>query len=189
MAAMVEGMETLDARLASFDAAHQPKRRASNAKKPKAIKWPHQSPSPAEVSYCTQSRMGTMWTLTFVDKLAKAGFFYKPTATCPDNTTCFLCKTSLDGWEEDDDPISEHMKLSQHCGWAINMSIEQRCEVQDRVEENPLSEELMEARRSTFADRWPHEQKKGWTCKTEKARAPDFMALWQAVLIACAYRW
>lgn len=50
--------------------------------------------------------------------------------------------------------------------------MEKRVEDEDRVEENPLSEEMMNARRSTFADSWPHEHKKGWTCKIEKVGVP-----------------
>jgi len=38
----------------------------------------------------------------------------------------------------------------------------------DRREENPLSDTMMEARRATFQDAWPHESKKGWKCKVEK---------------------
>jgi hypothetical protein len=74
----------------------------------------------------------------------------------------------------DDNPATEHLKHSQRCGWAINVCIEQRSEEQDRDEEYPLSEGLMDARRSTFADRWPHESKRGWTCKTEKASSSYF---------------
>lgn len=48
--AWVEGMETLAARLASFDVAHpQPKRRGSNTKNSKALRWPHKTPSPEQV--------------------------------------------------------------------------------------------------------------------------------------------
>lgn len=43
-------MDTFAARLASFDIVLKPeKRRSSGTKTPKAITWPHQRPSPAEV--------------------------------------------------------------------------------------------------------------------------------------------
>lgn len=161
------------ARLASFNVVHpQPKRRASNTKTSRALKWPHKSPSPTQVS----SQALNAIALRVADqehKLAKAGFYYKPTVSDPDNVVCFHCQISLDGWEEDDDPATEHLKLSEHCGWAINVCIEQRVEDPDRVEENPLGEKMMNARHSTFAESWPHEHKKGWTCKTEKASIPD----------------
>jgi hypothetical protein len=39
------------------------------------------------------------------------------------------------------------------------------------VEEDPLGETLMEARRATFLDSWPYEKKKGWKPQTKKVRA------------------
>ncbi|KAI9719728.1 MAG: hypothetical protein M1812_003216 [Candelaria pacifica] len=149
--ALIEGMQTYECRLASFDIAHSVvKKRASNAstKGKKTVHWPHTSPSPAH--------------------LAKAGFFYRPTASTPDNVSCFLCQKNLDGWEENDIPASEHLHHSPECGWAINACIELRNEDKERDEEDPLSEKMMEARRATFMDKWPHDGKRGWTCKTEK---------------------
>jgi len=35
-------------------------------------------------------------------------------------------------------------------------------------ENNPQEDKMMEARRETFADKWPHEGKKGWKCKVQK---------------------
>ncbi|KAL9122852.1 MAG: hypothetical protein Q9187_000588 [Circinaria calcarea] len=102
-------METYAARLASFDKAHPTtKKRSSNAKGAKTLKWPHKTPTPAQ--------------------LATAGFFYQPTASSPDNATCFLCERALDGWEEDDDPIKEHLNYSADCGWILNVGIEQDIE-------------------------------------------------------------
>jgi hypothetical protein len=51
--------------------------------------------------------------------MAKAGFFYYPTEDNPDTTACFLCGKLLDGWEENDDPLVEHLTLTKlwlgHC--------------------------------------------------------------------------
>ncbi|KAH9221287.1 hypothetical protein DL95DRAFT_519313 [Leptodontidium sp. 2 PMI_412] len=140
---------TYDARLASFQNTQQiAKRRASNAstKAGKSMKWPHKFLSG--------------------DELAKAGFFYHPLQTNPDNVACFLCHRSLDGWEEDDDPLAEHLKHSPDCGWAIVATIEK----QDGVlsVEYPLSLTMIAARKATFADKWPHEGKKGWKCKVKQ---------------------
>ncbi|KAI9830821.1 MAG: hypothetical protein M1819_005346 [Sarea resinae] len=143
-----DSMLTFAGRLASFAAAQLPKRRASNAKNQKTISWPHTSPSPED--------------------LARAGFFYRPTASSADNVACFLCRKSLDGWEEEDSPVSEHLHHSPTCGWAVNAGIAQRKEDEHPVEEDPLSDELMEARKATFMDLWPHEGKRGWTCKMQK---------------------
>ncbi|KAL9576439.1 MAG: hypothetical protein Q9212_007097 [Teloschistes hypoglaucus] len=142
------GMETLTARLESFNAAHAAgKKRASNAKAVEKIRWPHKTPSPTE--------------------LAKAGFFFSPEQKRPDNTICFHCHASLDGWEEDDNAIEQHCKLSPSCAWNIITRIEQNIEYGNIPQEDPMDEALLEARRSTFAN-WPHEDKRGWLCKTQK---------------------
>lgn len=121
---------------------------APPSKRSKTGGWPHVQPTPEE--------------------LAKAGFYYKPSAHSNDNTVCFLCSRNLDGWEEEDDPIQEHLKHAQDCGWAILASInaEQSFEVTNM--EDPTGQNITEARRSTFAIGWPHESKRGWTCKSEK---------------------
>lgn len=102
------------------------------------------------------------------EQLAEAGFVFQPTTSAPDNATCFLCHMNLDGWESDDDPAVEHLKLSPNCGWAINVGIEQNVEAATRNDLSPRSEQMTEARKMTFASAWPHEAKRGWLCKTQK---------------------
>ncbi|KAL8709421.1 MAG: hypothetical protein Q9220_005804 [cf. Caloplaca sp. 1 TL-2023] len=144
------GMETLAARLESFNAVRPAtKKRTSNAKSAAKSKWPHRSPSPAQ--------------------LAAAGFYFNPTSATPDGTTCYLCHCNLDGWEEDDSAIGEHVSLSPNCGWAAIAHIEQEIEDGNNEHEDPMDERLLEARRMTFGANWPHEHKKGWRCKTQKA--------------------
>lgn len=101
-------------------------------------------------------------------QLAAAGFYHYPTQESPDNVVCFHCTRSMCGWEEEDDPFVEHLKLSPQCGWAIVASIEAKDS--ETVLENPLSARMIEARKSTFGDRWPHEGKKGWKCKVKQVR-------------------
>lgn len=101
-------------------------------------------------------------------QLSRAGFFYKPTSSCPDNTTCYLCQSSLDGWEENDNAVEEHLKHSPKCGWAITIATEFEIEYGNQSPEDPMSERLLDARRMTFGPGWPHENKRGWTCKTQK---------------------
>jgi hypothetical protein len=86
--------------------------------------------------------------------LAFAGFLYKPTSASPDNVQCFDCGCQLDGWEESDIPAYEHLTHSPTCGFAINICIRLRLGDPDRVEEDPLSEKMKDARRATFADYW-----------------------------------
>lgn len=102
-------------------------------------------------------------------KLAKAGFFFYPSQTNPDNCACFLCHRSIDAWEEGDDPLKEHLKHSPNCGWAIVASIEAQDEELSR--EFPASLRMVEARTATFAGKWPHEAKRGWKCKTKQVWA------------------
>ncbi|PYH68310.1 chromosome segregation protein BIR1 [Aspergillus vadensis CBS 113365] len=145
---MAQEMETFAARLASFDRVLYPeKRRSSSAKSAKPIAWPHSRPSPAE--------------------LAHAGFFYNPYETNPDNTTCFLCRRALDGWEEDDNPITEHLKHTRDCGWAIMMDIQQHSSNPAEIED-PTSERIAQARQATFGESWPHDGKRGWYCQSDK---------------------
>ncbi|KAL5364684.1 hypothetical protein BJX96DRAFT_137974 [Aspergillus floccosus] len=145
---MTQEMETFAARLASFDLVLNPgKRRSSSTKSAKKIAWPHRKPSPAE--------------------LAHAGFFYNPYETNPDNTTCFMCQRALDGWEEEDNPITEHLKHAKDCGWAVMMDIQQHSSNPAEIDD-PTSDRVREARLATFGTNWPHDGKRGWVCDSEK---------------------
>lgn len=136
-------------RLSSF-VEPQPvvKRRASNtnSKAPKTLTWPHKFLPPFE--------------------LAKAGFYFDPHPTNPDNVTCFLCHKQMDGWEPEDNPVEEHLKHSPSCGWAVTAAVE--AEYDDMEQVDPRETRLLEARKATFAGRWPYESKKGWKCKTKQ---------------------
>ncbi|KAH6632335.1 hypothetical protein F5144DRAFT_533770 [Chaetomium tenue] len=136
-------------RLDSFqDAQPVSKGKASTAasRAPKALVWPHKTLSPLA--------------------LAKAGFFFQPHPKSPDNVVCFLCEKSLDGWEESDNPLEEHLKHSPTCGWAIMAAIEAGYGNYGKV--HPLDPAMIEARKATFAGRWPYESKRGFKCKTKK---------------------
>lgn len=125
----------------------------------RSIKWPHNSLAPEE--------------------FARAGFFYHPTQANPDNCACFLCHRSMDGWEEDDNPLAEHLKHSPDCGWAIVTSIADQ--VEELSQEYPASDRMIDARRATFGDKWPHEGKKGWKCKVKQVSQLEIVA--RSVLI------
>lgn len=58
------------------------------------------------------------------------------------------------------------MRHAPECGWAIVSAIE--AEMQEYVTEDPKSKRMVDARKVTFAGRWPHEAKKGWKCKTKQ---------------------
>ncbi|KAJ5161727.1 hypothetical protein N7492_007119 [Penicillium capsulatum] len=145
---MSSNMDTFTARLASFDTVLKPeKRRSSTTKGAKTVRWPHQRPSPAE--------------------LAHAGFYYKPYESNPDNTICFQCNRALDGWEEEDEPVTEHLKHSPDCAWAIMMDISQHSSNPAAIED-PTSSRIAQARLDSFGSTWPHDGKRGWLCQSEK---------------------
>lgn len=99
-----------------------------------ALSWPHKLPTPRE--------------------LAHAGFIYKPTSASPDNVQCFKCGCQLDGWEPGDYPSREHLMHSPTCAFAINVCLRNREGDPERVDEDPLGDRMMAARRSTFEDFW-----------------------------------
>ena len=105
-------------------------------------------------------------------QLAKAGFFYAPAENSLDNARCFLCNVNLDGWEETDVPLREHLAHANLCAWAIakNVGREEGGKDESPEERDPLSETMVAAREQTFmqGDGWPHESKKGWRCKISK---------------------
>ncbi|EMD31913.1 hypothetical protein CERSUDRAFT_127086 [Gelatoporia subvermispora B] len=49
-------------------------------------------------------------------KMAKAGFVYTPQGEGDDTATCLYCNLSLSGWDEDDDPMAEHLKRENKSG-------------------------------------------------------------------------
>ncbi|KYK59236.1 Inhibitor of Apoptosis domain containing protein [Drechmeria coniospora] len=134
-----------DARLASFQKSHK-KRGSTAGGRGKALHWPHKQIAP--------------------ESLARAGFYFDPRPESTDHVVCFLCDKGLDGWESGDDPLLEHLNHVSHCGWAIVAAIE--AEIGDHAEQDPNQPYMVEARKATFAGRWPHEGKKGWKCKTKQ---------------------
>jgi hypothetical protein len=77
--------------------------------------------------------------------------------------------------------LDEHLKHSSKCGWAIAAAIE--AEIGDYGKRDPSDPSMIEARKATFAGRWPHEGKKGWKCKTKQVR---FSILFHVITAAIA---
>ena len=128
------------ARLATFAAAATTKtRRTSNRSKKAAPKakpaWPLSSPAPEDLAF--------------------AGFVWKPTTASLDNVQCFNCNCQLDGWEESDVPVYEHLTHSPNCGFAIVTCIRLRNGDPGRTEDDPTSDRMVLARQETFGDLWP----------------------------------
>ncbi|NXM77473.1 BIRC5 protein, partial [Serilophus lunatus] len=51
------------------------------------------------------------------ERMAAAGFVHCPGENSPDVAQCFFCLKELEGWEPDDDPLEEHKKHSEGCGF------------------------------------------------------------------------
>lgn len=99
-------MDAYEARLASFF----PKKTSKSRKQQAASGgWPHPPTFRATMA-----------------RLAQAGFYFKPSASKPDNVLCFMCGHALGDWEEQDDPFKVHVEHSPKCAWAIA-----RCSVED----------------------------------------------------------
>lgn len=62
----------------------------------------------------------------------------------------------------------EHLAHVPDCGWAINVRIEHGRDDMNYEDQDPLDERMMEARRATFRNAWPHEGKRGWKCQVKK---------------------
>ena len=80
-----------------------------------------------------------------------------------------MCKRALDAWEEEDDPIVEHLRLSEDCAWAMIVGTGHGA-----LDADPMSTTMVQARKATFATGWPHDGKRGWTCKGDKLVAAGF---------------
>src|ERR1700761_9208536 len=105
-------------------------------------------------------------------QLARSGFFFRPAPDSLDNVQCFHCSVKLDGWEAEDDPLKEHLAHSASCHWANAISAGHGAQQAQQngdehallQQQDPMSAELMAARRGTFGANetaWPHESKKG----------------------------
>jgi hypothetical protein len=116
-------------------------------------------------------------------QLSKAGFYFAPSGSSPDNCRCFLCEVQLDGWEDGDNPAVEHYMHSSSCGWAVNCYIRHMFESNQTLDEDPLSTKYADARVATFQGTWPHENKRGWKCKVSKVRA------WASLILTNSNRW
>ncbi|KAK9717991.1 hypothetical protein K7432_005823 [Basidiobolus ranarum] len=113
--------------------------------------------------------------------LAEAGFYFDPHYAEDDNCVCFLCQKSLGGWEEHDNPITEHITHAPFCAWAKLLCSRLFVTGEDIPLENydeddyiPTSGFMEAARAATFQDLWPHEYKKGWLCNVKKMAKAGF---------------
>lgn len=137
-------METYEARLASF---------SGSASSKKSVRWPH----PASFSVTPAS-------------LAAAGFFFEPVAGIKnsDNASCVYCCKGLEGWEEGDDALAEHLKRAlddgtgDSCPWATIMHESNTTKTAKQHWSDPHGDKMRNARKGTFGSWWKYDGKKGW---------------------------
>ncbi|KAF3182400.1 hypothetical protein TWF106_003765 [Orbilia oligospora] len=146
---------TEEQRLRSFTSPPTRKRQSNSKKGSKSTKWSWPAGHPAP------------------ELMARAGFYFKPTQGEEDNSACFLCQKNMSFWETEDDPAEQHGRHGTTCGWALTMC---RDLVADgKIIAEPLGEEMCRARRMTFDQWWPHEDKKGWIPTVEKVVMAGFI--------------
>ena len=144
------GMETYERRLASFVPA------ARKRNQPIPSTWPH--PKSFSVTPAT---------------LAAAGFRYDPTPSANDNVTCVYCDKGLEGWEEGDDALDEHLKRTlgsgERCAWAVILGVKRDYDEKGIAAcDPPTSKSLENARKASFGPWWTFDNKSGWKPTSQK---------------------
>ncbi|TPX30193.1 hypothetical protein SmJEL517_g06189 [Synchytrium microbalum] len=121
-----------------------------------------------------RGKSANKWPYTRKDKsvpkpeqLAKAGFYFTPSADAPDSCTCYLCQASVNGWTAHKDPWECH---NDTCAWKllhVNADGIGQNDVSS-VEHAPDSDVMNQARLDTFGkDWWPHYKDKKWNPKPD----------------------
>ncbi|RPA80451.1 hypothetical protein BJ508DRAFT_415435 [Ascobolus immersus RN42] len=153
--ALHQDLQLYEKRLATFQSAYNPHRRNSAINKKQVLTWPIPDLS--------------------IEKLAAAGFYYRPTIANQDNCVCYLCDKALDGWEEGDNPAEEHIRHAPYCGWAIihSMMVDRKKGRKVKLQD-PNGEFMTNARKMTFGNWWPHEGKRGWVPTVDAMVAAGF---------------
>ena len=145
-------METYEARLASF-----------TRKKGSFSRWPY--PSDGGFSVTPRS-------------LAAAGFYYDAVKgdSHSDNVTCVHCYKSLEGWEEGDLALTEHLKRAiddegNKCPWATIVDERDNTTKGKAAWMDPHGEVMLAARLGTFGSWWEYDGRKGWKPTSQRGRS------------------
>lgn len=74
--------------------------------------------------------------------LAEAGFLYQPRYHGDDRVVCAYCHCALDSWDQQDDPIEEHLSnVSSYC-YFLDKYVERKQGLSKRVEKSPFDESI-----------------------------------------------
>ncbi|EPX71904.1 survivin [Schizosaccharomyces octosporus yFS286] len=119
----------------------------------KKISWSLSSPSP--------------------EQLSAVGFYYNPIQKPQqriDNVTCFMCSKSFYDWEENDDPLKEHITHSPSCPWAYVLS------ARNNPHQDPKAPSLTKCRELTFVDKvWPYINRSDFHCQPNTMATAGFV--------------
>ena len=167
-------METYEGRLATFAASAASMSAAAGSRHPSKSRQKEQQQTR------TQWPHSASFSVT-PESLASAGFYYDPTeSSATDNVTCAYCKKGLEGWEDGDDALDEHLRridkgTGDKCAWATVMGAKRDWDLfgdgalaDGTAQLDPAGEVLAQARRSTFGSWWKFDGKKGWKPTSER---------------------
>lgn len=95
--------------------------------------------------------------------------------------TCVYCSKGLEGWEDGDDALDEHLKrildksTGDRCPWATVMGVKRDFDLfgpeeLDGGKHDPLATHLVAARKKTFGEWWTFDGKKGWKPTSDRVR-------------------
>lgn len=77
------------------------------------------------------------------NSLSHAGFIYSPRSIEDDRVRCMYCQCALDYWEEDDDPIQEHIRNESTYCYFLDLYNNEQDGDKDSLElENPITKSI-----------------------------------------------
>ncbi|WBW75362.1 survivin, Bir1 [Schizosaccharomyces osmophilus] len=107
------------------------------------------------------------------EQLSAVGFYYNPIQKPQqriDNVTCFMCSKSFYDWEENDDPLKEHITHSPSCPWAYVLS------ARNNPHQDPKAPSLTKCRELTFVDKvWPYISRSDFHCQPNTMATAGFV--------------
>ncbi|KAI5965419.1 hypothetical protein CANMA_003415 [Candida margitis] len=74
--------------------------------------------------------------------LSEAGFIYSPRYDGDDRVVCAYCHCALDSWDQQDDPIEEHLSNTSSYCYFLDKYVERKQNVSKRDQRSPFDESL-----------------------------------------------
>ncbi|EPY49928.1 survivin [Schizosaccharomyces cryophilus OY26] len=138
-------------------------------------RWSRHRKEMCNVSKRLETFKKISWSLSSPnpEKLSAVGFYYNPIQRPQqrlDNVTCFMCSKSFYDWEENDDPLKEHITHSPSCPWAYVLS------ARNNPHQDPRAPSLTKCRELTFVDKvWPYINRSDFHCQPNTMAAAGFV--------------